>query len=127
MVDDHQQRMAHSHQGLLTAQSLDEAIELAAQVTVLLHAGAPSRLHQGRAQIGVSFARAARQTLAAAVFVAGTDARPTRQMRVALEVSFHFYANLSHDDLGGSWPKSRNRVQVVPGLGQLRASLQIAV
>src|SRR5438067_5510671 len=67
MVDDHQQRMAHSHQGLLTAQSLDEAMELAAQVTVLLHAGAPSRLHQGRAQIGVALARAA------APFVAGTD------------------------------------------------------
>src|SRR5438270_4307492 len=73
MVDDHQQRMAHSHQGLLTAQSLDEAIELAAQVTVLLHAGAPSRLHKGRAQIGVALARAARQALAAAPFVAGTD------------------------------------------------------
>src|SRR5438552_12374891 len=73
MVDDHQQRMAHSHQGLLAAQSLDEAIELAAQVTVLLHAGAPSRLHKGRAQIGVALARAARQALAAAPFVAGTD------------------------------------------------------
>src|SRR5437588_10119190 len=73
MVDDHQQRMAHSHQGLPTAQSLDEPIELAAQVTVLLHAGAPSRLHKGRAQIGVALARAARQALAAAPFVAGTD------------------------------------------------------
>src|SRR6266496_2572099 len=127
MVDDHQQRMAHRHQGLLAAQSLDEAIELAAQVTVLLHAGAPSRLHQGRAQIGVALARAARQTLAAALFVAGTDARPTRQMRVALEVGFHLYANLGHDDLGRSWPKSRNTVQIIPGSGQLRAVLQIAV
>src|SRR5437588_9816526 len=73
MVDDHQQRMAPSHQRLLTAQSLDEAIDLAAQVAVLLHAGAPSRLHKGRAQIGVALARAARQALAAAPFVAGTD------------------------------------------------------
>src|SRR5437016_3724689 len=63
----------HTNNVLPPWRAENEVEGLAAQVTVLLHAGAPSRLHKGRAQIGVALARAARQALAAAPFVAGTD------------------------------------------------------
>src|SRR6185295_10175145 len=94
MINDYQQRMGYRHQGFLSSQSFDQTEVLAAQVAVLLHGRTPGGLHQSRAQVSVAFAGASREALAPGSFIARTNAGPTRQVGIAFENGFHFYANL---------------------------------
>src|SRR5213594_2346486 len=127
MVNDHQQRMSHGHQGLFPAQSFHQTKVLTAQVAVLFHGCAPGSLYQGRAQISVAFARATRKSLTPSSFVTRTKASPTGQVSVTGKDRTHFYANLSDDHFRHPRPDPDNAVHHLAGSGQLRALLHVLI
>src|SRR5687767_5315039 len=94
MEDDHQQRMGHCHQSFLAAQALGQTEELTTQIAILLYADSPGCLHQGRPQVRVAFPGAPGKAFTTSGFIAGTNARPTGQVRGVSKDS-HLDANLS--------------------------------
>src|SRR3954447_22020943 len=78
---DFENRMRHSEARLFGAASTRQLMVFARKVVVLGAGRRPTRLSQARLQPAVAVAHSARLPFAGALVMAGTNARPRRQVR----------------------------------------------
>src|SRR5262245_19112357 len=116
--------MGNCNRSLLLIDPSGQTAILRAQVSVLGALRRPSRLDQGRPQVGIAISCTPRFALATGSVVAWTQSAPTRQMLIRGEVGLDLDANLRNNDLGDALPNTRNGLEQRSAMRELEAALE---